>query len=276
MHLFADATLARRLEALAADEMLRFVETARRVDSRSDAEFIRVGGGVAAYLGHESPVNQAVAVGMSHTVSIDEVLALESFYSEHGQRALVVASPLADHSLFTALSSRRWTVEGFENVLIREYGPFERFAESTGVEVVEVDDDESRALWAHIAAIGFSAPLEPTPSQLELARIVAARSGTRLMLAKVGGRPVGTGELYVDNGVAWLSADTTLPQFRKRGVQQALQLARLAVGAQEGCEMAVSEAIPGSGSQRNMERLGFRIAYTRADFVAPLKPLDLS
>jgi len=33
-----------------------------------------------------------------------------------------------------------------------------------------------------------------------------------------------------------------------------------------GCDLAVTEAVPGGGSQRNMERLGFRIVYTHVEF----------
>ena len=35
------------------------------------------------------------------------------------------------------------------------------------------------------------------------------------------------------------------------------------------CEFAVTEAQPGGTSQRNMERLGFRVVYTRVEMIAP-------
>lgn len=44
-----------------------------------------------------------------------------------------------------------------------------------------------------------------------------------------------------------------------------LQLARDA-----WCDLAVTEVAPGSGSQRNMEGLGFRIAYTHVEFAKPI------
>ena len=47
-------------------------------------------------------------------------------------------------------------------------------------------------------------------------------------------------------------------EFRRRGVQTALIRRRLWDAAQSGCEYAVVSTIPGSGSQRNMERRGFR------------------
>jgi GNAT superfamily N-acetyltransferase len=101
-----------------------------------------------------------------------------------------------------------------------------------------------------------------------LGTIVTHRPGTRLYTAFVDGVAAGAGELFVEADVAWLSADATLPAYRCRGVQTALQRHRIAVAADEGCRFVVSEATPGSASQRNMERLGLRVAYTRVDMVS--------
>ena len=43
--------------------------------------------------------------------------------------------------------------------------------------------------------------------------------------------------------------------------------ARLNEGLAQGCELATASTLPGSGSQRNYERLGFEVAYTRVTFV---------
>lgn len=269
MPVFADTALSARLEGLAAAEMRRFASTARAIDPRTDARCIEVAGGVAVFMGQGSPVNQWV--GMGHTAPLQEADAIEveSFFAANGTRALAIVSPLADPSVVTLLAARRWSADGFENVLMREYEVGERFDFAGEVEVVVADDDEARALWAHVAAIGFSAPLAPNPAQIALSRIVAARPDATLLLAFVDGAPAGSAELSLDGGVAWLSADATLPKFRRRGVQRALQAKRLAMGAEAGCDIAVTEALPGSPSQRNMERLGFRVAYTRVDLLAP-------
>ena len=55
----------------------------------------------------------------------------------------------------------------------------------------------------------------------------------------------------------------TLPAFRNRGVQSALIERGLHEAALAGCEYAVVSTQPASGSQRNMERRGFRLAYTK-------------
>lgn len=270
MYPFADQELARRLEALAAEEMRRFVATAKALDPFAEAAVLDVAGGVAAFLGAGSPVNQAVGIGLAGAVDDETLTAIEQFFAQRSQRGLVVLCPLAHRSVLPALGKRGWTLDGFENVLVCPLGDAITPNTESTIRVIEVEDEEQRDLWAHIAAIGFSAPLEPLPEQLFLGRIVSRRPGSRLLLAMVNGRPAGTGEVYVEDGVAWLSADATLPHYRRQGVQRALQIERLRIGREAGCDLAVSEAVPGSGSQRNMERLGFRVAYTRCDVVSPL------
>lgn len=45
--------------------------------------------------------------------------------------------------------------------------------------------------------------------------------------------------------------------------QTALLRARLRYAADRGCTVATVGALPGSQSQRNAEKQGFRVAYTR-------------
>jgi len=123
--------------------------------------------------------------------------------------------------------------------------------------------------------VGFSAPELPTAAESRLGRAAVAIPGRSFLTAFVDGKQAGTGELRITDGVGWLSADTTLPRFRGRGVQQSLQRARLAMAREAGCDLAVTESAPGSGSQRNMERLGFRVVYTRVDAAAPPAEVEL-
>lgn len=267
--LHADTALARRLEAISAAELESFVSTSRRLDPGSVAECARFAGGAVAFVEPGSLMNQAVGLGLAGPVAEADIRAVEGFFRARDARGSVCVCPLAHPSLTAALSARGWVPEGFEHVLVRPVSDADRqMRVDDGIVVREPADDEERDIWALVAATGFSDPLPPQPEQLALARIVINRPGARLYLGFVDGCVAGTGELHVSDGIAWLSGDTTLPHYRRRGVQSALQRARLADAARAGCELAVSEATPGSGSQRNMERLGFRVAYTRVD-VAP-------
>ena len=61
----------------------------------------------------------------------------------------------------------------------------------------------------------------------------------------------------------------TLERFRGRGTQNALLHARLSAAIQIGCTLATSGTPPGTSSHRNMERHGFRVAYTRTKLFKP-------
>lgn len=266
----ADRDLSARIESLAAAEMRRFVAAALSLDPACGAETLDVAGGVAAFVGPGSAVNQAFGLGFAGPVSLHDVIEVERFFDAREARPYVGLSPLAHPTAASCFAQRGWVIDAFENALVRTLGGGEALpSPAADVEVREVDDAEGRDTWAYVAATGFSHPLPPLASQLALGRIVAARSGARLLLAFVDGAVAGTGELYIEDGVAWLSGDATLPGYRRRGVQQALQAARLAMGVEAGCDLAVTESAPGSPSQRNMERIGFRVAYTRVDLVAP-------
>jgi len=285
----ADHTLARSLEALVSAEYRRLAEAARSVFPDRGADVLEAAGGTALWLGAGSPVNQAAGMGMAGPVSEEEVARLEVFYHERGVAAAAAVCQLADPSLLRALGRRRWQVSEFEHVLaleLKQRAPVDSEGGHTvgSGEVMDapaahdhVSDmavrlclGEERATWAHAAALGFSDGEPPGPGQEEFGAIMAAREEAALVLAWVDGRPAGTGALVIDGGVGWLSGDSTLPRYRRLGVQQAVQRYRLRLAREAGCDLAVTETSPGSPSQRNMERLGFRIVYTHVEFVKEL------
>ena len=250
--------------------MRRFVHTALELDPECGAAALEVGGGVAAFVGQGSPVNQAFGLGFAGPVEIEAVAQLEEFYVSRGARPLIGASPLAHPSLFSSLAARGWVTDGFENVLVRTIEALRRRGHRRcprASRFVRSPTTRTASLWIRVAATAFSAPLPPLDEQLALGRIVVRRPGSRLFIAFVDGRAAGTGELYVEDGVAWLSADSTLPQFRRRGVQQALQRHRLALGAQAGCEIAATESVARRSvpAQHGAPRVSRRVHASRSD-----------
>ena len=98
---------------------------------------------------------------------------------------------------------------------------------------------------------------------LDIARVSAEEADALLFLAEMNGRAIAAGRMSIHDGIALLSGASTIPEARKRGAQQALLDARLHHAMEAGCDLAMMCAEPGSASQRNAERQGFRIAYTR-------------
>jgi GNAT superfamily N-acetyltransferase len=92
------------------------------------------------------------------------------------------------------------------------------------------------------------------------------REGT-CFLALWNGEPAGGGMMAVHDGLAMLFATSTAPEFRNRGVQAALLDHRLEAAVRRGCGLASVQTVPGSVSERNVERAGFRLVYTRPTMV---------
>jgi hypothetical protein len=94
-------------------------------------------------------------------------------------------------------------------------------------------------------------------------RISAQCSGAYPYLAELDGKPISTGMMFVLGEVAMLAGASTVPEGRNQGAQNALLHARLAHAAEHGCTLAIMGAAPGSQSQKNAQKNGFNIAYTR-------------
>lgn len=264
---FADAALAARLESVSAHENERFAAAAQRLDPSSPAASVWIAGGCAVFLGPGAVLNQATGLGLSGPVTVEDIDELEAFYNGRGAATKVNVCPLADASLARELSHRSYRVDDFENVLLLGLDPdVEPPAPDPAIDIREVGPEDWE-LWGRQIARGFAAPAEPTEADLELGHLIAHQDGITRLLAYVDGMPAGTGELAIRDGLGWLSADTTLPEYRGRGIQAAMQRMRVLRAWEAGCDLAVTESHPGSGSQRNMERLGFRVAFTRIDMV---------
>ena len=118
-------------------------------------------------------------------------------------------------------------------------------------------------VWAETASRGWSETPEAAAFIRDFGTVSARARGTVCFIAAWEGHPVAAAAIAIHDGVALLAGASTDPAFRGRGAQAALLDTRLAYAASVGCELAMMGALPGSASQRNGERQGFRIAYTR-------------
>jgi GNAT superfamily N-acetyltransferase len=90
-----------------------------------------------------------------------------------------------------------------------------------------------------------------------------AAEGYSGFIVEKHGEIVATAGLVIRDRVALLAGGSTIPEARGQGAQSAALSARLRHAEDSGCDLAMMVAEPGSASQRNAERHGFRIAYTR-------------
>jgi len=220
-----------------------------------------IAGGTAAFGGKTYPANHVVGMGLYGPVTADDVDRVEAFYRSRGVPCEIVVSPLADPTLRDLLAPRGYRITEFNSVLIRRLDDFQ-LVEPDGSISLERVSPAAVKLWSDVVTRGFS-EFGPLPDNLFSP--LAALPDAINFLARVEGTPVGGGIAYImrEANIVALFGSATLPEFRRRGVQSALINRRLWEAAQSGCEYAVVSTMPGSGSQRNMERRGFRVAYTK-------------
>ena len=87
------------------------------------------------------------------------------------------------------------------------------------------------------------------------------------LAATEAGEPAGGAALAIHGGLATLFADSTVARFRRHGIHRELIAARLNEALAQGCDTATASTLPGSASQRNYERAGFEVVYTKVTLV---------
>lgn len=128
-----------------------------------------------------------------------------------------------------------------------------------GVTVRRVTDDAREECFDLFMDV-FEVPPQEREGILLTERLENSLPGSRLYIASADGVPAAAASMDIRDGVGHLTAGATLPQFRRRGCQAALIQQRLADALDEGCDLAVGNAAPFSGSRQNMERAGMRTA----------------
>ena len=264
---FVDLDLVRRLEASEAAAAKECAQFLARKNPSSGAESINIMGGMAAFTGIGSPVTQAVGLGLHGAVSNSEMNELEDFYATRASEVNIEVCPMADSSLYEQLGTRAYRVIELSNVLYRSIeAPARPTLLPPGVEIRRAAASEAR-FWAETVSRGFAEHFPVTEELIEIMEMFSQRPSDRTYLAYAGGKIAGGAALCTHNNVAGFFGASTLPEFRRRGIQTALLETRLADAAGSGCDIAVSIAQLNSASHRNIERQGFRVAYTRSKFM---------
>ena len=260
---FADLELARRLERAEAQGNVSFVEARAKAFPDRAATWIEVAGTYASFDGVGSPITQTFGLGVFEPINAEQLSEIEEFFRSRGSEVFHEVCPLADASVFELIRERGYQPIEFSNVLYRPIDPDLRLTAPRNEQIkVRVVDKDEVDLWSQTSAEGWSEFTEVADFLTELNQVIAHASGFSF-LAEVDGQPIATGRLTIAGDVALLAGASTVPGARRQGAQNALLEDRLRYAAAQGCTVAMMVTLPGSGSQRNSERNGFRIAYTR-------------
>ena len=260
----ADLNLARRLERTEGRTSAEFVRTKARLRPESGAACAEIGGTYAMFDGADSPLTQTFGLGMEQSAGGRELDELEEFFVSRGAPVFQEVSPLAGVELLAVLVERGYRPVECTNVMYRPIAGGVKLAGKANERIeVRTLGAEEHSVWARTATEGWREVADYSALMADVVEVFAQAGCWTPFLAELAGEPIAAGSLSLIDGVGLLSGASTIPAARKQGAQLALLESRLRYAAERGCELAMMCASPGSGSQRNAERHGFRIAYTR-------------
>lgn len=280
--LFGSVPLARRIEA-AEVRLMRLLGQAAETLGHAGAFVTPFGGGLAVSGGPSSPITKVIGVGYDGVPDASSLSAIEARYAAADTEVVFEVATLADLACVRALEQRGYQLQRTELVLGRpaigrQAGASrqdDRQARGPLPDGVTIGEDHDLETWVAVSVDGFSASEAPAGRETaaevhtrdaiaQAAQLFAAVPDARRYLARRDGAPAGAASLRLDDdGIAQFSGATTLVEHRRHGIQTALLHHRLAAAADAGCDLAVVTTEPGSRSQANAERHGFRPLYSR-------------
>lgn len=257
--------LARRLEFAEAIDAAECAEAACKVDAECSPAVEGIAGGILTFCGAVSPLTHALGLAMHGPLTETDLDGIEAFFRSRGAPVVVDICPHADPSLRELVSGRGYRISEMNNVLVRRLNSSESWPDDPRIRVAPASDS---AIYARTTATGFFGREHITAEEYKIGEILFQMKCSTPLLALVDGATVGACGMSVRNGVASFFGDATLSAHRRGGVQSALIGARLRLAAEAGCEFATAGTQPGSPSQRNYQRLGFEVAYTRVTMIS--------
>jgi ribosomal protein S18 acetylase RimI-like enzyme len=264
---FVDKALARRFEACEEMPQVLYARVFQKTRPAIGAAEEEICGGHMIFAGLGSPIGRATGAGLDHPLLAEDLDRIEQFYRSHKAPSQVDLCPLHDAAVFELFKERGYGIAELNNVLYRRLDPKEEFPPApSGFSITRgrLEDAEVQAAIVEHAFFPDGAP----EAFGGLIAPFYQMGGALTFSASVDGKIVacGAGLVIPEHRIFAVCGSGTLAEFRGRGLQTALLQARLAA-AQAECDFAVVVTQGGTTSQRNCERLGFRVAYSKVTVI---------
>ena len=271
MH-FVNNAFARRLESCEEMPQVLYARIFKNTRPEIGAAEDEICGGHMVFAGLGSPIGRATGAGLDRPLTAEDADRIEQFYRERSAPSQVDLTPLHRPEVFEMFKERGYAIAELNNVLYRRLDPKEKFpAPPDGCEIRRSPMEEAEVAGGIVESAFFP---DGAPEAFRGLITPLYQMETALaFVATVEGKPLacGTGLVIREHNVFALCGAGTLAEFRGRGLQTALLRTRMAAAANAGCEYAVVVTQGGTTSQRNAERLGFRVAYSKVTVIKQTK-----
>lgn len=267
--IFSDLELSKRLETANATSNAKIAETYAKVHPESGAAVLEIGGGYGIYLGENSPLTQVLGMGLGQTISLSEIEELEAFYFRKNSAVNIELSPYVEPALLEILGKRGYQLVEVSNVLVKDLSKQEPFIFGDSEIKIASVNLETIESWVNTVTKGFGAEGDFADLLKKIWQTAFFVPNNYFFLASIDNNAGGGGGISIYEKAALFSGASTSLEFRKLGIQTKLLQHRLNFAIEQGCNLAVISTLPGTISQRNAERQGFQVVYTRIKLMRP-------
>lgn len=266
--IFADKDLAKRVERAEGLSNAAFVEARTKLFPESGAAWREIAGSFAMFDGIESPLTQVFALGLFQETTADDMKEIEDFFESRNAPVFIETCPLAGMHLLDLFHKRGYKPVELSNVLVKRIDENEITSEKQTEVRARFAGQEEKDEWINALANGWAeGNREVIKMFSDIAQVSFETEGTFSFAAVLDDKIIGGGAINIREGVAALAGASTVPEARRRGAQNALFNSRINFAREHGCDVATVVTLPGSDSQRNAERNGFQVVYTRTKWM---------
>ncbi|WP_339217271.1 GNAT family N-acetyltransferase [Ornithinibacillus sp. FSL M8-0202] len=254
--------LARRMEVSEIEGLKSRLSAIQSLPGNPMGIHIRQFGHATAFIAKGIPGPAFNTIRGLTSEDIQELDGILDYYKEHNTMVqLEIAPGSSSEDLLRTLANKGLCQKGFHSVLYGDSMDLTGEVDSS-VTVRKLHADEFD-LFADIYVRGFGLPSFIKQGIAQNNQVLYPLDSWSFYVAMVDGEPAGIGVLFIENGIATLSASATVPEFRRKGVHRALILERAKEARDRKVEYVVGQAKFASISSNNMERIGLRVAYTK-------------
>lgn len=218
-------------------------------------------GQAACFTIHGAPrveMYRALNLTAADTAQVEPILR---WFRSRGLRVQVDVSPhQSSPGLLAHMADLGLAQCGFLNLMVGQPA----FVETAGPPELALEEYSGSQL-EEFARLAVEVEQIPPEDRQKWTGVIACEyAGWRCYLARLAGYPAAHMAMRVHGGAAVMMSAETSPQFRRRGCQSALLRRAINDAAEAGCSLVTCAVYPGTISQRNVERAGLRVAYTKA------------